>query len=478
MKAKTNVNFHNRFDIEVRDAKTGIIKQKGIAENIVLDQMYDRLCNFQTYFNYIHFGTGSGTPEPGVSILFNHLGYKTPETEEVIKSLPTSKWTRKITLNPEEFVDQTITEVGIGYGNNPTNLVTHAMIKDSEGNPLSITKTYLDVIIIYASVFITLNNSENSIFTSAPNQNEMVNYLTGGSINNYGILGLSEINVLGPLNGLIINKKENTQIEIVVDTENRKRILSSRFGIEVTHQFVQGIELFNILKAFLTVSHSIEDYVIGIGDGVEVKFSYNRPEILNPIFKVDGIVSNPLTSEVSTFKNYLSQVSVSEIVKNITGTIGRYLSGIYSDESTDCIIEVKPDSIVGLTLAYEGYGSKDSYGRSSTFYCKLYGSNDNVNFLELNSYAFASGTLDKTSEYTFVEHYKFLRVESYRSRSYGSVGLNKVFIKNDSTIPYVIFNSPPPQDAQITVSGIVPYYPKDENYVLDVTIELQFGEGV
>ena len=32
--------FHNRFDIEVRDKDTGELKQKGQAENIILDRIY------------------------------------------------------------------------------------------------------------------------------------------------------------------------------------------------------------------------------------------------------------------------------------------------------------------------------------------------------------------------------------------------------------------------------------------------------
>ena len=52
--------FHNRFDIEVRDKDTGELKQKGQAENIILDRIYTRLCNFSSYFSYIHFGQGTG----------------------------------------------------------------------------------------------------------------------------------------------------------------------------------------------------------------------------------------------------------------------------------------------------------------------------------------------------------------------------------------------------------------------------------
>jgi len=46
------------------------------------------------------------------------------------------------------------------------------------------------------------------------------------------------------------------------------------------------------------------------------------------------------------------------------------------------------------------------------------------------------------------------------------------------TMPKVIFNTPPDTGNVITANYSVPYMPKDENYVLDVTFELIFGEGV
>src|SRR5690606_23159649 len=107
MKIKAGVNFHNRFDI----VKNG--EWVGYAENIILNQMYNRICNFNSYFVNIHFGTGSGTPTPDRTSLFNHLGTKTAVVEETIKALPTSKVTKKIVLRPEEYVGQTITEVGV-----------------------------------------------------------------------------------------------------------------------------------------------------------------------------------------------------------------------------------------------------------------------------------------------------------------------------------------------------------------------------
>ena len=44
LKLEVGSKIHNRFEIEVRDARTGEIKQRGQAENIILNRMYERLC--------------------------------------------------------------------------------------------------------------------------------------------------------------------------------------------------------------------------------------------------------------------------------------------------------------------------------------------------------------------------------------------------------------------------------------------------
>ena len=91
MELKTGATFHNRFDIEVRDKDTNELKYQGHAENIILDRMYTRLCNFDSYFTNIVFGSGTGNLSPSRTTLFNRVGYKSATTEEIIKGFPVSK---------------------------------------------------------------------------------------------------------------------------------------------------------------------------------------------------------------------------------------------------------------------------------------------------------------------------------------------------------------------------------------------------
>ena len=68
-KISVSVGLHNRFDIEVLDARTGELKQKAQAFNVICDALWNQIfSSFQgrpatyAYFEYILFGTGSGTP--------------------------------------------------------------------------------------------------------------------------------------------------------------------------------------------------------------------------------------------------------------------------------------------------------------------------------------------------------------------------------------------------------------------------------
>lgn len=150
---KNKTKIHNRFDIVVRDVSTGEVVQKGQAENIVLNRMYTKLVTFSGYFSYIVFGTGTGTVDPTRTTLFSRAGAKTASQAELIRAFPTSKWTKVIRLEAAEYNGNILTEVGISE--EATNVNTHALITDAEGNPLSIEKTLDRIIDIFATVFVT-----------------------------------------------------------------------------------------------------------------------------------------------------------------------------------------------------------------------------------------------------------------------------------------------------------------------------------
>ena len=127
MRLNFNCDIRNEFTI-VRENIDTHEKQEYKAYNILLNQIYSRLCNFQPYFTHIHFGTGTGTfDDPARTSLYTYLGNRSAVTEFQTASYPTSQWRRKITLLPEEYVGSEITEIGVAYGTSSSNLVTQRL---------------------------------------------------------------------------------------------------------------------------------------------------------------------------------------------------------------------------------------------------------------------------------------------------------------------------------------------------------------
>ncbi|MEG1758514.1 MAG: hypothetical protein RR235_08685, partial [Oscillospiraceae bacterium] len=170
------MNIHNRFDFEVIDASTGEVKQRAQAENVICNQLWTRLFTPDTYFNYIHYGTGSGTPSAADTSLFAFSGYCTPASADdqfkTDRANGIISLRRKVQLSESAAVGVTITEVGIGYNSPASTLCTHAMLKDMNGNIISITKTATDIVNIFATIFVHYNQNGydgGKIELAAPN---------------------------------------------------------------------------------------------------------------------------------------------------------------------------------------------------------------------------------------------------------------------------------------------------------------------
>lgn len=304
MQIKNNVKIHNRFDIEIVDKNTGEVKQSLVSYNIVLNQMYTRLCGGLSYFVNIHFGSGTGTLSPSRTTLFSHLGTKAAVDEEIIKAIPLSVWKRKIVLNPEENVGNTISEVGIAFGSTNTNLVTHSLLKDSEGNTISIVKTDIDVITIYATVFVTFDTSNpNLTYLSMPSSNQLVNYLIGGSTAPTGSFSLNDTFLAK------VKLGSTTNVTWTSDTVTKQRKTNvPRFATTVGNGHVRFLEFVNIFSLELPYTPVFTGQIysgvsLGAGDGVEKEFQIPSANIKENsiVVKKNGVVESTSNYVLSDF---------------------------------------------------------------------------------------------------------------------------------------------------------------------------------
>lgn len=306
MKIETKVKLHNRFDIEVRDKDTGELKQTGVAENIILDRAYTRICTLNTYFSRIVFGSGTGELSPERQTLFGKLGSKVATFVESVKAYPTSKVTRRIVLNPEEFIGSTITEVGISE--HETYINTHALIKDSKGNTLSITKTGTDVVTIYATVFIVFENPSSDFqFIGFPN-NKIVRYFCDDVVSSFNSVAVSPDLTMHRSGGSSAQTGEG-----VSDITNKKYSVQRRFGTTQGNVHIRSLALPDNVKIRLPYEgvfsgYHLTDVLLGNGDGTTTEFPL-PDEAKNIIVKKNGvpvpssnyhIKNSPLTTEYFT----------------------------------------------------------------------------------------------------------------------------------------------------------------------------------
>lgn len=277
--------IHNKFDIIVRDAETMKEIQRGKAENIVLDRIYTKLCNFNSYFTTIVFGSGTGTPTPDRTTLFSRVGSKPAVNEEIIRAYPTSKWTRSIRLGTLEYNGNTITEVGISETS--TEINTHALITDAENNPLSVVKTDLVIVDIYATVYIEIPNVDSGLFYAG---NGWRDYLAGGgSLGNTLKIAASppRDDIADPEYGF---SRTGTR---VADAANKRVSVSTRFQENDLNKDIASVMwvntglAVNLPRAGVFEGKQKNDVQVGVGDGAEMTFPLPNALIENLAVKVD-----------------------------------------------------------------------------------------------------------------------------------------------------------------------------------------------
>ena len=319
MQFNAGVYIHNKFDIEKRDCRTGELKQQITVYNIIKDSLWDRLLNFQNYFSSIHFGTGSGTPSKSGNTLFNWLGQKTAANDTLIKAIPQAMWKRKIVLNPEEYVNKNLTEVGIGYSTAANSIVTHAMLKDSEGNQISMPKADVDVVTIYASVFATFStqNADRIKFVGMPDNNALVNYLIGGASWTSSAFYTGESDIDTTVSGLISERNLGSTASISagnwIKNEQNKSVKtpSLRLGTPTGNGDIMEVGFGPdptkpIFRSVLPIAgifggKQYETVPVGVGDGQKNKFILPSKNIRlsSIVIKEDGVIKSEATYEKS-----------------------------------------------------------------------------------------------------------------------------------------------------------------------------------
>ena len=266
----------------------------------------------------VQVGDGDGTLDPTRTTLFNRLaGYVTSYHAKDYGDTWAS-YTMVYTIQPEQLVGENITELGLS----PVlsgNISSHAFLEDSEGNPISITnKTDLEVVIIYATVYIAISNFagnvdyptglENVFLSSVYNNRAMsdnsdnINRISIGSSNQEFVSGGAEANGVYTL---VANKSDtaNTSASVGVlefyerfgtTTGNDQKIweigLGTRNGASWNSDDAKNVFRCRFPTAGIYAGHTITDELLGTADGTQTVFTaaWDDWNDTANVIKVDG----------------------------------------------------------------------------------------------------------------------------------------------------------------------------------------------
>lgn len=500
------VSIHNRFDIEMIDANTGKVKQQAYAENIVLDALWARLLSPNTYFNNIHYGTGTGTLVASRTSLFSFLGAKAASSDVSINFNYEEGWfsfQKSIKLLETEHIGATLTEVGIGYGSSSGNLVTHAQLKDMNGNPISITKSDTDIINIYATVFVHWNPNgyENGAINFAPIYSDFIK-----SSNRYGIRFFTFLAGLEspPPTGVIFTVGEpfrqyasvneavaGAKTAVFTYSAAQRKISINPIRLEAdafnSEAGLQGVSFaykqtvsyqlcslgFKIGKRFPS---TIVGEAIATADGTTKDFATAFPFVTSGSnIYVDGLEQTagvtiyediPNNKNIGPYMRVLKLVEPPNAQAFYVPTPGQSNSlGNSNITGGECIFE-NPYYLLGL----------DSYCASRLI---VYTSDDMETWTQISatSHSSAAGLYTAVpSEHKNKRFWKIVSRGNNNGNGSQNSGMTSIFCNYFDNYKNIHFESPPPEGAVITADYTTETVAKDENHVFDFSFEISLGE--
>lgn len=487
LKPSFKASIHNRFDIEVIDATSGNIRQTAIANNTILNSLWTAFASSPggfTWAGYIHYGAGSTTPSASDTTLTNFIGQAQATQVSENWDYTTGVYQRKIyiTLSETTAVGQTISEVGVATGTAANTLKTKALLKDMNGNPISLSKTDTDIVKIYATIFVHVNTEGYD----------------DGHIQFYSMTGQGMLRCLAgyyykPSTSGTTASTMPTRLYAPSSTalvEGRGRALSGAADIStISWSFDASTKVFKSSKIRLgaTVGNAPKgipmlalggDYYRGIdialwpggswypgtnisgeslgtGDGAKVDFATKFGYITNPKVYVDGVevtdVTFDINEPVNPKNNYFGQLN------QVDSEGAPYLCYPAGDHLTDF------NGVYYENPNYETVGI--------TKFLQVNNRSMSVVGGDLGSMVYVG---DVGSEIA-ANHRNYRYYGVSHAQDYANALVRGVY-STETRTTNVHFATPPAEGAVITIDYYTGTIAKDANHVFDFSMEIQLGE--
>lgn len=179
-----SLTFNNTYTLTKRNVMTGE-EEAYEFHNVVLNRFAYCIGGQvdAALFNRCYLGSGSGEPSASDTGLFHSLFYNPRNPTYSSKKIGDKKeFTYYYVFPASSSYVGTITEVGLYDTGSPSGFVTHALVTDSEGNPISIEKTAIDEVIVTVKISVERPN-----FSSGQTWAFDLGWLKDG--NTFGIVG-------------------------------------------------------------------------------------------------------------------------------------------------------------------------------------------------------------------------------------------------------------------------------------------------
>lgn len=480
MNPTQNVKFeklHNYYTVKVIDADTMQTVQEATAKNVVLDQFYHHLASnggcADSPGRRLHFGSGTGAISASRTSLFNQTDARALSDFQATYTDDLATFTGKITLTENEYVGTYIREVGLSTKINYPNymLLSHALLEDSEGNPISIgPKTNTQIIELYATLYVQraegmlpFPNNLSRIFT------EYAPGIYAPAVQPQGIaLG-------GGTYDSATKTWTSAKKRIATGDGNGQGVMTHIIGGAVSEPIMLNDPAVFPVYTFLERS-------VGSGDGTTRAFSF-APGLIKPgteVIKVAGVTQTrdvdykvlPASYLVARSDNswklpyggFTPDVYLSNGGKEKLGLIGPLEGQTIPGTSRSCIIL----DCKGLEVIQKVKLACDAAGSAVTVYMAFSADgeiwSDPVNVeLPYNNW---NGIYQDSSR---LEESRYIWLYALIPGAPGdpSRNLSKVVIYGG---PNIIFTTPPANGAAITAKWDVDVPPKDDKLFYDVQV--------
>lgn len=290
MNIDANIKFKNNYRLQHIDTITGKILHDLEFHNVVLDQIIDTVISSIWDYRFgIAIGDGSGIPSASDTKLFHEIKKFDGSNNGVTgkcskKDNNTLLFSVSVTIPAIASEVYDISEVGVCFLDGA--LVTHALILDSEGNPIIVKKKDTDKIILNCELYVTFESEgiENfSIDDFVHSSGTLVLQYIFGAATSVEAQKVSEAKYSDQYSNNYINCPSTYSLPSAGWTKDKDaKTLTVNFGPSRMPEFsmptyIRGITFgklgtIKLPNEAIFPRYKVSNITIGIGDGETTKF--------------------------------------------------------------------------------------------------------------------------------------------------------------------------------------------------------------